>query len=147
MDSRLEKKLFKKYPEFFSGKDLPLTESLMSFGIECGDGWFDIIVEFCSFLYEMGKRWSFCDYDKKTKKDKEPESKDRWFRFTQIKEKYGTLRLYYTTNSKTYDDMANIMGIWADWKSENTCEVCGDKGSLNTGDYWLKVRCTKHKKD
>ena len=43
MTKELEDKLFKRF-NFYQPK-LPMTESLMCFGFEHGDGWFDIIWE------------------------------------------------------------------------------------------------------
>jgi hypothetical protein len=45
MNKENTKKLLKRF-EFFHPKK-PLTESLMAFGFECGDGWFDLIWELC----------------------------------------------------------------------------------------------------
>jgi len=38
MNTENTKKLFEKYPIIFGGHTKPLTESLMGFGFECGDG-------------------------------------------------------------------------------------------------------------
>lgn len=143
-----EEELFQKYPEFFADKDKPMTETCMCWGIECGPGWYSIIDEVCAFLKDVGKRWTICDYRVEgsleegtyNEVDAEPEAKDRWFRFSQIKEKYGTLRIYYNTNSKTYDKFAYAIVAWAEWKSEKTCENCGKEGKINAGS-WYRVRC------
>jgi hypothetical protein len=43
MKEELEKKLMNDYPELYSDKDKPPTQSLMCFGFEVGDGWYNII--------------------------------------------------------------------------------------------------------
>ena len=42
MTPELEDKLFKKYPKIFRNKNKPITESLVAFGFEFGDGWFQL---------------------------------------------------------------------------------------------------------
>lgn len=135
MDLVLQKKLFDKYPDFFGQKDLPMSQTCMCWGVECGDGWYSIIEEVCSFIQEMGRRWTFYGDEPEVK------PKDRTFEFTQIKEKYGTLRLDHTTNNKTMYEMGKIMEIWAEWKSQYTCEACGQPGEMNDGP-WYRVRCS-----
>lgn len=137
MNPKLQTKLFKKFPEFFRQKDLSMKETCMCWGIECGDGWYLILEEFCEFLQDAGNSWTFGEDIK---------NEDRIFEFTQIKEKYGELTIYYNTNSTTMEDMADIMTKWAAWKSLKVCEVCGEPGKLNGGP-WYQVRCAKCGKD
>ena len=47
MNQELQKKLFEKYPEIFVQKDYTIQQSAMPFGIECGDGWYNIIDTLC----------------------------------------------------------------------------------------------------
>ena len=144
MDTKLTQKLYKKYLKFFKQHKDPMTETAMCWGLECGDGWYSIIEEVCAFLAEAGMSWTFSNYNQETQQDEEPKAKDRVFEFTQIKEKYGTLRMYYTTNSKTLGDMAAIMTTWAEWKSGKTCEGCGGPAKMNKG-FWSYVMCKKCK--
>lgn len=137
MRAELQDQLYRKYPKFFSQRNQDPTQTLMCWGIECGDGWYSIIEEFCEFLQECGNSWTFCV-------SPEEDSKERVFEFTQIKEKYGLLCLYYHANNKTMEDMAGIMAIWAEWKSGKVCEECGSPGSLNEGP-WYETRCGEHK--
>ena len=39
--------LFQKYPKIFIGRYQPITQSLMPFGCECGDGWLTILDCLC----------------------------------------------------------------------------------------------------
>ncbi|MHA2220235.1 MAG: hypothetical protein ACXACY_30520 [Candidatus Hodarchaeales archaeon] len=118
MDIGLQKRLLKDYPTLFkaleentSGIMLPL-----SFGIECGNGWFDLINKLFKEL-----------------------AKDETMRLSQVKEKFGGLRVYtylYTEESgKLIDE--------AEKKSFRICELCGEKGRpRNT--MWIKTLCKKH---
>ena len=59
---------------------------------------------------------------------------DVWF--SQIKEKYGTLRVYLYGADKHIDGLVTM----AEACSETTCEVCGNSGSLY-GTGWYYTRC------
>lgn len=54
----------------------------------------------------------------------------------QVKEKFGTLRVYMTS---TTDKMDKIIQE-AEEKSAKTCENCGEKGKVRGGG-WIKVLC------
>ena len=57
----------------------------------------------------------------------------------QVKEKYGTLRFYYTGG----DDYINGMVSMAESISSITCEECGKPGT-STGGSWIKTVCVEH---
>ena len=60
--------------------------------------------------------------------------------FTQIKEKFGTLRVYgYNIN----DDEQEILDKY-EKLSAVTCEVCGKEGHLREKRGWLYVACDTH---
>jgi len=76
MKQELQDKLFAKYPKIFRQRELSPQKSSMCFGIECGDGWFGIIDFLCKRLKENGE----CEA-------------------VQVKEKYGGLRFYVTSEN------------------------------------------------
>ena len=117
MNNKLQQKLFDRFPLMFKDKDLPLTETCMCWGIETGDGWYDLIFDTCLKL------------DKIVNKD---------FRFVQIKEKYGGLRMYFYG---FYSDEVSKIISEAEDKSENICEVCGNVGKNREKNGWWKTRC------
>ena len=131
MNIEKEKFLFEKYPQLFRDKDSPMTHTAMCWGIEVGDGWYGIIDELCERIQ------THCDnngYDE--------------VRFSQIKEKYGTLRVYVNFGSDEIYDYIDE----AQERSSHVCEVCGSKrGKIRTDLGWLSVRCkkcwTKYNKD
>lgn len=47
MSPELEQKLFDKYPKIFAQRKLPMTQTAMCWGIETGDGWYNIIDQLC----------------------------------------------------------------------------------------------------
>ena len=95
MDAELENKLYEKYPQFFSNKDKGIMQSCMAWGCECNNGWFDIISSLCWMIrqHEDNIRWQ-TEY--KQQKDATYSSDYHPVKFDQIKEKYGTLRVYFS---------------------------------------------------
>ena len=47
MRVELQNELFEKYPKIFRQKDLPKQQTCMCWGIDTGDGWFNIIDMLC----------------------------------------------------------------------------------------------------
>lgn len=50
MNSELQNKLYKDYPRIFRQRTLPMSQTCMCWGIETGDGWYDIIDRLCSLI-------------------------------------------------------------------------------------------------
>jgi hypothetical protein len=121
MKQELEEKLIAQYPSLFRDKDKPETESLMCFGCECGDGWYGIIDAVCAVITGHAKQ----------------NSKTADFRWTQIKEKFGALRLYHFGGADDY-----IVGAlqMAESLSSRTCETCGKPGTRRGGG-WVVTLC------
>ena len=55
----------------------------------------------------------------------------------QVKEKFGTLRFYFSIPSDTDSNLVNEI----DRKSEVTCEVCGQQGKLRQDTVSWEVLC------
>lgn len=58
----------------------------------------------------------------------------------QVKEKFGTLRFYYTGGDDVVDGMVRM----AESMSAVTCEVCGQPGEQTVGG-WIRTLCKEHK--
>ena len=161
MNAALQNKLFEKYPEIFAQKDLDKTQTLMCWGICCGDGWYNIIDTLCHSIQQYCdaphkdiisyERWlaeaqakgddlwaKTCE-ERLDKAIKTAENRPQ-VQAVQVKEKYGTLRFY--TNH--YDDTINAMINFAEDMSGCTCERCGAPGSPSTRG-WIKVECSRCK--
>lgn len=122
MDIELEEKLFKKYPKIFKQKDLPMTQTAMCWGIECGNGWYWLIDTLCASIQ------NYIDYNKKPQ-----------IEAVQVKEKFGDLRFYVDY----FDELINGM-IWlAEDMSSKICEVCGSTENVTKTDGWIKTLCKK----
>jgi len=125
MNNENTKKLWNNFPNLYSGKDKSVQDSLIPFGFECQDGWFKIIYDLSEKLEKL------IIEDKKTSPD------PNYFPIAlQVKEKFGGLRFYMTCAT---DDMENAIAD-AEKMCDETCEVCGNEGTL-TGERWLAVRC------
>lgn len=117
MKEELENELRLKYPTLFRDFEY----------FECQDGWFDIISNMCEeiqkSLVESGQDLN--DY-----------------KFEQIKQKFGGLRVYINNDfgnkiSKIINDAENL--------SYKTCEVCGVSGKIVNIRGWVFTLCDEHK--
>ena len=131
MDQVLQDELFEKYSEFFSNKDLGPRNSCMAFGIECGNGWYDIIDLIC---YKIQSRNKTIKERNRLIDGNNEEVID--FKFDQIKEKFGGLRVYYSGG----DDRVRGLVDMAEKMSYKMCEVCGNRGNPNNGG-WIITLC------
>ncbi len=129
MREELEKKLFDKYWFFKPNGDI--RETLMPFGFECGDGWYDLIDELCEKIYEYYEEhpdagiitYGVNDYSK--------------FEVVQVKEKYAGLRFYINFGSEYIHDLITEY----ENKSYTICENCGKIGKERKRGGWYFTRC------
>jgi len=131
MDQELQNQLFEKYPEIFSNRLKSPTESCMSMGIECGDGWYDLINSICQIVGSLNK--NIKDRNRLIAGNNETIID---FKFDQIKEKFGGLRAYYSGGN---DYIRGLVSM-AETMSYKICEVCGNKGKPNKGG-WISTLC------
>lgn len=96
MNKEHTEKLFNDFPEIFKDRNKPVTESLMAFGFECPDRWFDIIYDGCK------KMRAYVDH---TGVD---------CTAVQVKEKYGGLRFYLQTYEDVLDKIISEMETQVD---------------------------------
>lgn len=132
MKPELEEILIKIDPIFFQERvacingDMNEMNSCMAFGCECGDGWFEPLKKMTiqiSFLNRAGIRDNveiICE---------------------QLKEKYGTLRVYYRVspidsckepiNQGVYNNLVSDIVDNAEKECMSYCEICGKKEEKN----------------
>lgn len=99
MKKSLQEKLYKKYPNLYKDQNKDITQTAMCWGIECGDGWYNIIDELSKRLEDLNCVAS------------------------QVKSKFRGLRFYLNE----YDNKAHYLIEKAESKSYSTCEYCGGK--------------------
>ena len=156
MKAELEQKLTEKYPGLFRDKHKSPKETLICFGCECGDGWFDILDNLCGYITHLQKSSSYGLSLKDEADYKNDKGFDGWFHcpdvvFMQIKEKYGTLRVYWNfAEIENYEEIKSKLKKpeqldeyidkyynkiesaidFCEYLSSKTCEVTGKPGKL-----------------
>lgn len=129
MKRELDEKLCKIAPHLFADRLGNMQQTAMCWGFECGDGWYKILEEAARKIEPLIVAAIAAD----------PKAGEYgFFRASQIKEKYGTLRFYLSGGT---DEMYKITHK-AMKQSGKICEVCGKAGMLR-GRGWLFTRCTK----
>jgi hypothetical protein len=105
-----------------------MIETCMCWGFECGDGWFNILNQL------MGSIQHHLDWKNKNGLVVEQVTLD------QVKEKFGTLRFYYSGGDDVVDGMVRL----AESMTCVTCEQCGSPGTQNSGG-WITTLCETHR--
>lgn len=128
--------LVKKYPSIFREFGGDPKDTCMAWGIECGDGWFDLIDNLCKTITNhvdhANRLWPKLKFAVVA---------------AQVKQKYGTLRFYtdyiYSHDLEEHDldkvnkyiNEINGMIIMAETISSQVCETCGEKGRRGADMY------------
>lgn len=89
--------------------------------VSCDSGWYPLLIELDEKLAQI-----------------EPN-----YEVHQVKEKFGTLRYYFTLDinlQDEYEEMSKIVDKY-EKKSATTCESCGGNGSLRYQNYRYKTLC------
>lgn len=137
-----DKALCEKYPTLTGDRHGDMRYTAMCWGFSCGDGWYDILDKMCGQIVAVLKR---LDAERGvpeggTHGTKQPKaSAYSEFRFTQVKQKFGTLRVY--TNYHL-DEISKIINE-AEHASATTCEDCGKPGVMR-GPGYIFVGCEEH---
>ncbi|WP_354201557.1 hypothetical protein [Bradyrhizobium sp. JR4.1] len=125
-DSGWRATLVKSYPDLFHAENDPLAAEGWP-AVE--DGWRDLLERACKRIRAA------------VRADGGP------FRATQVKEKYGSLRFYWSGRlSPTATALIEEAIELAEARSATTCEICGEPGRL-FGGGWLTTRCAVHAED
>lgn len=104
-------------------RDYPWLFPKGAFGMAVGNGWADLLSELCRRIdLVVDEDW-----------------KDGSCCLTDVKEKYGLLRVSYLG-----PDEINRVVDWAEEASARTCDECGRNGRMRRKGGWLLVRCDAH---
>ena len=126
MSPDLEQKIVEEFP-WMKGSDDPDT-SYNPYDVyycEHGDGWYELIRGACTDITAAyGVKGISVDVIP-----------------AQIKEKYGTLRLYLDCDNP--DMRREVQSIIRKWEDEScsVCESCGADGTLRTNRSWIQTLC------
>lgn len=148
MRDELDKKLCETYPKIFADRFGDMRTTAMCWGLECGDGWYNIINNLCHNI-QSHIDWSNESNEFDLKYNKEHPDNPRTVRAivpqvvaTQVKEKFGTLRFYYDGGDDIIDGMVRM----AESMSAVMCEECGAP-SETRGPGWIRTLCDVHEKE
>ena len=134
MRQELDKFLCERYPKMMVNRNKPMKETCMCWGFECGDGWFNILDQLMSNI-QHHIDWNNKNFEKGYTQYKQVSQ----VTLDQVKEKFGTLRFYYTGG----DDEISGMVRMAESISGVTCEECGNPGKCR-GSGWFYTACDAH---
>ena len=124
MKQELDTLLCERYPKLMVNRNLPMQETCMCWGFDCGDGWFNILDQL------MGNIQHHIDWKNKKEEVVAQVTLD------QVKEKFGTLRFYYTGGDDVIDGMVRM----AESMSGVTCEECSAPANTH-GPGWIRTIC------
>ena len=160
MKRELDEALCARYPLIFKDRNADMRTTAMCWGLDCGDGWYNIIDVLCGLLtseyrgaqsrYEFIKdrvdqpQWEGSKDiitqekidDAKVRMDEEAAKVPV---AVQVKEKFGGLRFYVqAATDKHYQYIS-----FAESMSHRTCEQCGAPGKTYTNG-WHQTLCDIH---
>ena len=146
MKQELDNLLCEKYPKMMVNRNKSMIETCMCWGFECGDGWFNILDQLMSNIqhhidWKEKQQNSAITFNSKVKPEEFREVPELIPQVTldQVKEKFGTLRFYYTGG----DEYIRGMVTMAESMSGTTCETCGNVGKFR-GKSWFYTSCDEH---
>jgi hypothetical protein len=118
MTAWTEESLVAAYPTYFKEYRGDVRKSCLAFGLEIEAGWLSIVADLCEEI----------------KTTNPPDQ----FTFEQVKEKFGTLRIYCSGSNGDINELI----AKAENRSAKICEMCGtDQGVTCEGKYWIKTLC------
>lgn len=128
-------------------KDLPMSETCMCWGWECGEGWYNALRK-ASCRLEALNMLCYDKYKVRIQAD-------------QVKEKFGTLRFYYSVlcDSEERTDAQEVMIEYLEAEADkiireaedecyNTCEECGSQIGTDWSPRcetsgWIRYICSR----
>jgi len=157
MSPDLDKALCEKYPLIFADRLGDPGQTLMCWGISCGDGWYDLLDTLCSNIQGHinsamdSHRWTL-EHNRRI--DEDPayvgSNGDPYHKravpcpveqalAVQVKEKFGTLRFYCDGGDDAIQGMISL----AESMSARLCEECGNRAQTRGGS-WIRTLCEQH---
>ena len=125
MNQEHANKIITDFPKLFKNID-NLQASLMAFGFECGDGWYNLIYDTTKRIYELASAAGIID--------------EEWLYVVQVKEKFGGLRYYLAGGAPEY--IQKVIEE-AESRSYQICEYCGAEENVEIDEtqYWMRSLC------
>lgn len=126
MTRTLEDKLKSEFPLLLAEMHGSPQETCMAYGVECDDGWYELIHSLCKEVQEWSNRVGV------------------QIVATQIKEKFGGLRFYISYKkgsvvpAKEWSELTDIINHYEDL-ALGTCEITGGNGTLSKRGFLYKT--------
>lgn len=141
MNEMLDKKLCEAYPKIFANRNASVQTTAMCWGFQHGDGWYNIINNLCRCIQhhiDTTNELRELLLEENPYNVKIPDFVPQVVA-EQVKEKFGTLRFYYTGGDEF------ILGLvtMAQVMTGVTCEECGAP-SHTQGANWFRTVCDIH---
>lgn len=158
MKKKLDEKLVKEFPLLYSDRNASMRTTCMCWGFAHGDGWYKIIHKLSQKLEPMIAAMPpicYCGHPQHDGvcSECEPEHETEWGtakpcdkfedgrpRASQVKEKFGTLRFYMSSETEEMSEAIEE----AEEESARTCETCGRGGRLRPKLGWIQTLCWWH---
>jgi hypothetical protein len=131
MNEKLDELLCQRYPKMMVNRNKTAQETCMCWGFSCGDGWYNILNQLMSNIQHH------IDWKQEQKEKYNRGEGCTQVTLDQVKEKFGTLRFYYSGGDDVIDGMVRM----AESMTEVTCEECGNIGERRGGG-WIHTYCT-----
>ena len=124
MNEANTKKLYADFPRLYREV---IAGKRMHWGIECGDGWFDLAYKLSADVEAEANALNL--------------NQKQWPTALQVKEKFGTLSYYLAVGKRNIDGRGMLPSFVpliekAGEESITTCETCGKPGILYQSSYW-----------
>lgn len=159
MSPDLDAALCAAYPLIFKERFREPETSAISYGLECGDGWYSMIDVLCSALYAPYTRAEVHHQSARAREGKPVRAGGKVVTAAdvadarremlaarrrvpvcrQVKSKFGTLRFHVNRAS----DLERECIRFAERLSARVCERCGAPGRLREGP-WIQTLCDLH---
>ncbi len=120
-----QQELIQKYPKIFK----PYEGNPYGVNWEVPDTWIQLVDDLCGAIQSRVDHWRMWD--------KDGEHRCPQVTCTQVKEKFGTLRFYYSGGDQPIDGMVSF----ASYMSYHICIDCGSREDLGRTQGWVSTKC------
>jgi hypothetical protein len=139
MNEKLQNDLIKAYPKIFKNIGEDETKTCMAHGIQCNDGWYDLLDSLCYRIsvHCMAQNTRYIVETDKYEFVLEGDPEYMQVVAAQIKEKMGELRFYTDGGDATTEGMIQM----AEQMSTRICELCGSPAKTSRDSGWFHTTC------
>lgn len=122
MSARNKASLISRFPRLLLKLADADPSDPFSYGIECGDGWYNLLQDLLSRLTDLSG------------------GPDAQVVVVRVREKFGAMRVHIEAGAPEHWALVH----WARDESEHVCEACGHSGTVLVSSGCVMTRCEKH---